>query len=490
MKISKRALISMIVVSTVFCLILINNIKLPTQSKEGKNSTKDVSPTNTTSLKTGTEEDKIRLFSDQVDESSAFRLAENLPAQEVTVVPQDLNSYQDRDLAIEVNAAKEDSAGADTFPEKQAQSEGNIEESDDMTKPMEDGDKSAFEGSSDTTKDTENTNGNHVTTETSSEITPTAADVDVEKVPEAKYANVGISIAKDYVNIRKEPSTDAEILGKLYRDSAAYILEKKDDDWYYVESGSVKGYVKAEYIKTGIPDDELIEKYGTLTATVDVDGLNVREDTSTESKRLTVIYMNERYPVVEIKDDWVKINIEDDNIIGNVKSEFVEIEVTFKEAISKEEEQKLLQLQAQERAKKETEIKYGDGYSYSKDDIKLLACLIHAEAGTQSYEGKLAVANVVLNRVKSSKYPDTIKAVIYQSGQFSVAKSGSLQKQLDKYHNYSSKSQLLSIKAAKAALEGANNIGNRLYFHSYKAAAKKGYTSKSTSVKIGDHLFW
>ena len=135
-------------------------------------------------------------------------------------------------------------------------------------------------------------------------------------------------------------------------------------------------------------------------------------------------------------------------------------------------------------------MKHQDGVNYSNAELKLLACLVHSEAGTQSYEGKLAVANVVLNRVESSKYPDSIKSVIYQSGQFSVAASGSLSKQLDNYDNYCSTSQSLSIKAAKAALEGSNNIGTRLYFHSYKAAVNKGYDEKSTSVKLGDHLFW
>jgi uncharacterized protein YgiM (DUF1202 family) len=310
-----------------------------------------------------------------------------------------------------------------------------------------------------------------------------------EAAKAAKYANIGISIAKEYVNIRKKPSTDSESLGKLYSKSACTIIEVLDG-WYYVESGSVTGYAKAEYIQTGIPADELIQKYGTQKVKVTADGLNVRKEPTTEAKRLTVIYTNEKYPVLEQVDDWYKIKIDDENIEGYVKSDFIEIMVTFKEAVSKAEEARLLELKAEERAKKETVIKYRADFSYTADELKLLSCLVHAEAGNQSYEGKLAVANIVLNRVKSSKYPNTIKAVIYQPGQFSVAKSGSLQKQLDIYDNYKSESQKLSIKAAKMALEGANNIGSRLYFHSYKAAVKKGYQNKSNCVKIEDHLFW
>ncbi len=315
------------------------------------------------------------------------------------------------------------------------------------------------------------------------------AEDEISEPPKALYANIGISIANSYVKVRKEASTESEVLGKLYKDSAVEVLETKGD-WYYVESGHVKGYVTTEYIKTGIPDDELIEKYGVKSIVVAVDGLNVRIDPSTEAKKLTCVYMNETYPVLETKDDWVKIEIPDEGISGYVKTEFTEIIVDFKKAITKEEEEKLQQIEEENRIKKETQIQYDGGVSYSQTDLKLLACLIHSEAGTQCYEGKLAVANVVLNRVKSSKYPDTIKAVVYQSGQFSVASSGSLQKQLDNYSSYSSKSQLLSIKAAKEALEGANNIGSRMYFHSYKAASRKGYDKKSNALKIEDHLFW
>ncbi len=316
-----------------------------------------------------------------------------------------------------------------------------------------------------------------------------SANVEVAAEAPGLYADLGISIADSYVYVRKEPSTDSEALGKLYKDSAATILQT-EGEWYLVESGSITGYIKSEYLKTGISDDELIEKYGQAKVIVDVDGLNVRKQPGTEADRVDVIYKNEIYPVLEADDTWVKIDIEDDKIKGYVMREYVRFIVEFKEAVSKEEEEELLRLAAEEKAKKETQVKQQEAVSYSKEDLKLLACLVHAEAGSQSYEGKLAVANVVLNRVKSSKYPDTIKEVIYQPGQFSVAASGSLQKQLDNYKNYSSNSQLLSIKAAKEALNGSNNIGSRLYFHSYRTAVNKGYDDKKTAVKIGGQLFW
>lgn len=483
----KRALISMIVVMTVFCLTIIFSVQFPffTAKDEGNKSDEAVA-TESDSYVDNTQDSTIQSFSYTQDQIETFSVDQYLASEEIGAGQTDTTTGQDNSLTADADATGEASEQADGTSKEQTETSVLSEEAagaaDDTTSDeLTDATAAAEETANEAVKSAEKK-------DTSSEDSGTSEETAKEE-QKAKYANIGISVAKDYVNIRKEPNTEAEVLGKLYRNSAATIL-KTEGDWYYVESGTVTGYIKAEFMKTGIPDDELVKNYGTQTAIVDADGLNVRKEPSTEAKKLTVIYQNEKYPVVEVDGDWVQIKINDENISGFVKTEFVEFVVAFEEAVSKEEEQKLLQLQAEERAKKETEIKYSNGVSYTDADVMLLACLIHAEAGGQSYEGKLAVANVVLNRVKSSKYPDSIKSVIYQSGQFSVAKSGSLQKQLDSFNNYSSKSQKLSIKAAIEALEGANNIGKRMYFHTYKAAAKKGYTSISDSVKLGDHLFW
>ena len=124
---------------------------------------------------------------------------------------------------------------------------------------------------------------------------------------------------------------------------------------------------------------------------------------------------------------------------------------------------------------------------YTNADLKLLTCIVHAEAGGESYKGKVGVANVVLNRVKSSRFPDSIKAVIYQKSQFSPARSGSLKRELRKYANYSSSAQLQSKKAAKAALAGKDVVGKRLFFTRYtKRLAKK----HPNYMKIGNHIFY
>ena len=141
---------------------------------------------------------------------------------------------------------------------------------------------------------------------------------DNNKAEESQYFNIGISIADTYVNIRSDANTDSDIMGKLYRDSAAIILDTMED-WYYIESGSVKGYIKSKYLKTGISDDELIEKYGIKKITVNADGLNVRKKPDPDSEVVTVIYEKESYPVIDLLDDWVKVDITDDKVMGYVK---------------------------------------------------------------------------------------------------------------------------------------------------------------------------
>ena len=121
----------------------------------------------------------------------------------------------------------------------------------------------------------------------------------------------------------------------------------------------------------------------------------------------------------------------------------------------------------------------GSSYSAASDDVTLLAALCQYEAGT-NYENCLAVANVVLNRVHSSSYPNSIRGVIYQSGQFGTVTSGAL-------NRFLSGPSSTCIKAAKAALAGSNNIGGRLQFRAVWATDP---SSHSNSVVIGDNCFF
>lgn len=161
-----------------------------------------------------------------------------------------------------------------------------------------------------------------------------------------QFQTTALSIASDYVNIRKTPSTEGKILGKLYEGSSAKILKEKDG-WTQIESGSVTGYIKSEFLATGAKAEKLATKYGTYYAKVKPGTitLNVRKKPNTNCTILTQIPEDESYEVVSIGKNWVKISIDGDK--GWVAKEFVNLHAKFKKAISIEEER------AEERRKAE-----------------------------------------------------------------------------------------------------------------------------------------
>lgn len=217
---------------------------------------------------------------------------------------------------------------------------------------------SAAQGITETAGDTKAADSNSVEQgEQAIEAEPEAAPaMEAEKVSE--YANVGISIADEYVNVRKEANTDSEVLGKLYRGSAATILDR-DGDWVKIKSGKVTGYINSEFLAIGFDAEELVDKYATKLATVNTTTLKVRKGTSTDTECLTMIPAGETYEVLKEYKEWVKISIDDngeesDSIRGFVSKEFVTIDVEFKHAISiKEEQEKKAKEEAAKKAEEE-----------------------------------------------------------------------------------------------------------------------------------------
>ena len=100
---------------------------------------------------------------------------------------------------------------------------------------------------------------------------------------------------------------------------------------------------------------------------------------------------------------------------------------------------------------------------YTKKDLRYMTAIIYCEAQGESYQGKKAVGIVVMNRVRSDKFPDTVKKVIYQSGQFAPVRNGSLNKALDLYDKYNKKGNFKGamkscLKAAKEVLNGSTTV--------------------------------
>jgi N-acetylmuramoyl-L-alanine amidase len=120
----------------------------------------------------------------------------------------------------------------------------------------------------------------------------------------------------------------------------------------------------------------------------------------------------------------------------------------------------------------------GDSY-YNSDDLYWLSRIISCESGNQSLTGKIAVGNVVMNRVASSKFPNTVYSVIFQKNQFSPASSGSIKKSPNAE----------SVVAAKLVMEGVTALDGVLFFN---RAGASSYASRNRTyvATIGDHAFY
>lgn len=154
-------------------------------------------------------------------------------------------------------------------------------------------------------------------------------------------------------------------------------------------------------------------------------------------------------------------------MIENVKIAAVEAKIAYE---AKLEEERRAAEEAERIAREKAE---AEAAAAAQAEKELLASLIFCEAGNQPYEGQVAVGAVVMNRIKSSSYPDTMEEVIYQSGQFSPAMSGWLDR-VRANQGYTE----AAMQAAEDALAGSNPIGDCLYF------SVGGY-----GTRIGDHLF-
>jgi spore germination cell wall hydrolase CwlJ-like protein len=115
----------------------------------------------------------------------------------------------------------------------------------------------------------------------------------------------------------------------------------------------------------------------------------------------------------------------------------------------------------------------------SKSEKDLLARIVYAEARGEPYNGKVAVAEVVLNRVEHEDFPDTIYDVIYQQGQFQPVSNGAINNTPDEE----------SIKAVKEALNKTNLTNGSLFFYNSKTATDRWLDSRPTTVVIGNHTF-
>lgn len=172
---------------------------------------------------------------------------------------------------------------------------------------------------------------------------------------ETSYASVAISHVSNYVNVRTEPNTTSSIVGKIYNNCAAKILSTVDGEggkWYQIQSGTVNGYIKAEYFITGAEAEKIAKKVGTVYITVNTDSLRLREEPNTTSRTLTLLSRDAEYIALKEENEFVEIQVDAD-LAGYVHKDYVQQRVEFEQAVSLEEEKQ--KQEEAERLKKEAD---------------------------------------------------------------------------------------------------------------------------------------
>jgi len=179
-----------------------------------------------------------------------------------------------------------------------------------------------------------------------------SVDTRIAEILDAQqFSNLVIAKCNDYVNVRQEPSEEAEVLGKLYNESVGEFVSEAEGGWYQITSGSVTGYVKAEYVVTGDEAVTMAKEVGKRIATVDTTTLYVREEPTTESSIVGSVPIEDELSVTEEEglEGWVKVSVEEGE--GYVSTDYVVLSTEFVKAESKAEEEARLAREEKERQK-------------------------------------------------------------------------------------------------------------------------------------------
>lgn len=306
------------------------------------------------------------------------------------------------------------------------------------------------------------------------DVVETMTSENFDKIPSIEeWSDLCMPNVKEYVTIRSEANAESEAVGRLYKGGAAKVLEQ-GESWTKVVSGDCEGYISNEYLEFGMNAKSIAERDCNYVATVATDTLKVRAEASEDSKTKDLIGLGEKANVLDEKDGWLKIEYGDGD--AYIKAEYASVEFEIGEA------QTMEQIKAAEEAaeaarKKEALKKQYEAVKASGNDVQLLAALIQLEAGNQSYEGQLAVGAVVMNRVRSSSYPNSIADVIYAPGQFPYA-STKVQEVMARGPKSS------CMQAAQEAINGASNVGGFTHFKSARSSVS------GASIVIGGHVFY
>ena len=252
----------------------------------------------------------------------------------------------------------------------------------------------------------------------------------------------------------------------------------KYNDWVQIQAGEIAGWVPAEnLVETEISNEEAVAANEQVIAertgeTASEDEFFAEEEVQQDETAALQAEASEaaqnEIEEVQAAEEAARIEAEAQAKAAEEAAR-IEAEAQAKAAeeaarIEAEAQQAALAAQAAQTA------------AISAEELKLLANIIYCEAGSESYVGKVAVGNVIMNRVKSASQPNTITEVVYAKGQFSPVRNGSLQRALS-----SDKADAACYQAAIEALAGAQPVGGKLFF--------RRNNGRSGQV-IGHHVFY
>ncbi|MBQ9610724.1 MAG: SH3 domain-containing protein [Lachnospiraceae bacterium] len=302
------------------------------------------------------------------------------------------------------------------------------------------------------------------------------------------YSVTGL-VTEDGVNVRSGASTDSEVLTAAFT-GTSYEVDKEEtedlDGWVCIKIDSDnKGYVSADYINVteGYP---VASAYNEISNEDEIKSELKAEDNipKTETKAVVISENNEKEEIITDKKEEITTEAEINNDSESateadteevVTEEVVTEENTTEESVSEEETEE--ESETDDDNQVTVAVTARGSISLSEEDINLMAAVMTLECGNESYEGQLAVANVILNRLQSGSWGSTMSGVVYAPSQFSVVNMSS-------FNTYISPS---CLQAAKDACAGTNNIGG---FMSFRPVSNVDTSTLESYTIIGNHCFF
>ena len=275
-----------------------------------------------------------------------------------------------------------------------------------------------------------------------------------------------------------------------------YMYENGNDSMLIsiLSSGSIAEFVKrAEYAYSiARYDQQMLEQYDQLQQDIAAKTAELQNKQTQLSSYQDTLSAKHQEMDTLVNNAGANLSAKNQEVSAAQMSEaefearIAELEAYEKqldEQIADEQLRLAQQIAQEEQESGQKEDTSGALEGYTQSDLTLMAAIIQAEADNQSYEGKLAVGSVVMNRVKSSRFPNTVSGVIYQKNQFAPVNDGHLALILERGPNET------CYRAARQVLEGYRNV-EYLFFWTVDLANERDIWDITYGVVIGDHYFY